>query len=322
MVFYLLRRPIAGVGCLKLLANLEESVRQSMPGQHLVQADLHAQEPADVDHCAGVLQQRAEAVNLLIDELMRVDTAAAARLGLAADGGVVVEIVVLRLQAAKQIVIEKIGRIGRSHHQMQLAGARLTGAIQQFHQHAPVRSDPSTGGDKQVVVISGIDGQQESLAVGPGDLQFIAGSAIAEVVAAQAKEQDVILGVVRGLLGFELVDHPLGGGGEDVWPAVFAGTGAGDGEQANLIGLAVLIDAGRNHSERLPDEEVAGQRRARDVHYQMTDEAGGFSLQATVIGHDAAGDRLLHRHQIHLCFREDRFGCGGLLAHSWDTVVE
>ena len=54
-MFYLLRRPIAGVGCLKLLANLEESVRQSMPGQHLVQADLHAQEPADVDHCAGVL---------------------------------------------------------------------------------------------------------------------------------------------------------------------------------------------------------------------------------------------------------------------------
>ena len=82
-MFYLLRRPIAGVGCLKLLANLEESVRQSMLGQHLVQADLHAQEPADVDHCAGVLQQRAEAVNQLIDELMRVDTATAARPGLA-----------------------------------------------------------------------------------------------------------------------------------------------------------------------------------------------------------------------------------------------
>ncbi len=90
----------------------------------------------------------------------------------------------------------------------------MRGALGEFHEHAAEGGDAGASGEEDVVVFFGLEGQDEALAAGAGELDFVAWFEITEVVAGDACVE---------LAGFPVfVDEAFDGGGDDGAFAVFA----------------------------------------------------------------------------------------------------
>lgn len=98
----------------------------------------------------------------------------------------------------------------------------------------------------------------------------------------------MIVRVITWLLLCALVDDSLRGRRNDFSGAIFPAAGAGEGIQADFVGVAVLILARGEYTEGLAGEATPLQRSCADVDLGMANEAGGLAPDAGVIGDDVS----------------------------------
>ena len=180
--------------------------------------------------------------------------------------------------------------------------------LEKLLDHPPERCDARAGCDEDVVMETAIDRQYESLARRTRHLNSISHLAVAQKVAAHAKEEFMI---VR-LFGLVLVDETLARGRDDSATPILPPGGRGDRVEPDGMGSTGGLLSGGNHAEGLTGMEVPRQRRARHIDGDVPDETRRAAAETGRRFDDGPDDRCPRSNEMHLNIWEFRLCHDGL----------
>ncbi len=208
-------------------------------GQHILNSGHHSLQPAEVD-VRPVVQLGENLVGVLLHLVLDVHLSPLLVLLLARESVVETEVVgESRLGVLELVVVEEGVRVGHSEEEpgLSLVGVGGGRVLEEETAHeAAEGGDSRSGGHHDVVGVGVLLGHEHDLSGRAGHGDLVSRLGVAEEVGA-----DSLLG---GVLGLEL-GAPVGGAadaeGAGLAGHVVAVAGAGDGVEADGVGLAVLL---------------------------------------------------------------------------------
>ena len=288
--------------------NGEVSTAESMNGECAEESGLHPRESADVDERARIGEHWTESFDLVGNRVVHI-LSCCCRLRFSTDDRVVMEIGMARGERSEKVVVDQVGRVGRSHDKVDLARGStptcqsrrsLRRTNEQFMDHRSVGRDACSRCNQHKIVRVWIGGKDEPLSCGTRDRNLVSDPAVAEPVARESKKEGVVGWIIRHLLVRMFSDEPLDGGRKDCAVTILAVRGTCNRVQAHLVRFAMRVESGGDDSKRLPRVKSACQGCARDIDTHMSNGARTLSLGADFRPDNPPNRWSMRRDQVHL----------------------